>query len=184
MIKFKKAFTLIELLISVSIISIMIVFLYKSYASLNFSNRIYAKKVKDIKAHQIKKKIIFLDFSLKINKDIKILNQDRENDIVFFQSTNSIHKRYNPYVAYIAKKNKLYRLESLKEFNTYPLPNESLFDIDYFGEIDEFRVYNSNLNTTKNAKTDISSSKSYLVHVNFKKEEDIIYKLVSLNEEN
>ena len=128
----KNGFTLIELLISVSILSIMIVFLYKSYASLNHSNKIYKEKSQTIKSHQIKKKVILLDFSLSVSENIKILNQDRDEDVVFFQSSHSIHKRYNPYVAYIVKDDKLYRLESLKEFKSYPLSNAASFDVDYF----------------------------------------------------
>ncbi len=179
----RPAFTLIELLISVSILSIMIVFLYKSYASLNYSNRIYKEKSTEIQTHQIKKKLILLDFSLLISKDVKILNQDRDQDVVFFQSSHSIHKRYNPYIAYIAKDSKLYRLEALKEFKTYPLANENIFDVDYFGEIDNFRVYKSK-QITKTKDTNESSKVSnsnYLVHVNFKKEDNIIYKIKPFN---
>jgi len=177
MMKKRSAFTLIELLISVSILSIMMVFLYKSYSTLNISNKIYSKELNNIQSHQIKKKVLFSDFSLIIDKDIRILNQDRHTDVVFFKSSNSIHKRYNPYIAYIAKNEKLYRLESLKELKEYPLSSDDLFDIDYFGEINDFRVYQSK------AKKDTNSSKiiSYLVHVNFKKEKDILYKIVPLN---
>ncbi|PHS56731.1 MAG: hypothetical protein COB17_08480 [Sulfurimonas sp.] len=177
MIKYRSAYTLIELLISVSILSIMIVFLYKSYSTLNISNKIYANELDKIKSHQIKKKIIFSDFSLIIDKDIKVLNQDKHMDIVYFQSSNSIHKRYNPYISYIAKNNKLYRLESLKKFKEYPLLNDSVYDVDYFGEINDFRVYQSK------EKKDTNSTKidSYLIDVNFKKEEEILYKIVPLN---
>ena len=45
----RKAFTLIELMISVSILSIMMIFLYKSYASVNMSNKFYEKEVELIK---------------------------------------------------------------------------------------------------------------------------------------
>ena len=201
MMQSRKAFTLIELMISVTIISIMIIFLYESYAQLNHSNKIYRQESDKIKNHQTKKKIIFLDFSLKTDKEMKILNQDKHKDIVFFQSTNSIHKRYYPYIAYIAKADKLYRLESLKEFKEYPLTNESIFDVDYLGEINDFRVYKANpkkivkpkeldsIDNDDNATgNDGNSTKaksatigSYLVHVDFKKEDDILYKIAPLN---
>jgi len=197
MMQSRKAFTLIELMISVTIISIMIVFLYESYAQLNHSNKIYKQESDEIKNHQIKKKVIFLDFSLKTDKEMKILNQDKHKDVVFFQSTNSIHKRYYPYIAYIAKADKLYRLESLKEFQEYPLTNESIFDVDYLGKINDFRVYKSKNNKSEevidNNSTDNNSSDSnsttiklgntdsYLIHVDFKKEDDILYKIAPLN---
>jgi len=189
MTKAREAFTLIELLISVTILSIMIIFLYKSYSSLNYSNKTYKQESTKIKDHQMKKKVIFLDFSLKTSKDINISNQDKHKDIVFFQSSNSIHKRYNPHIAYIAKGEKLYRLESLKKLN-YPLSSESIFDVDYFGEINDFRVYKAT-NTNK-ASDDVNSTDAnstvvkivkgdaYLVHVDFKKEEDILYKVSPL----
>jgi len=198
MIQSRKAFTLIELLISVTIISIMIIFLYESYAQLNHSNKIYKQESDEIKKHQIKKKVIFLDFSLKTDKEIKILNQDKHRDVVFFQSTNSIHKRYYPYIAYIAKNDKLYRLESLKEFKEYPLANESIFDVDYLGDINDFRVYKPKINNIVKSKDDNDSldnnstdsnstinkpanTDSYLIHIDFKKEDEVIYKISTLN---
>ena len=168
----RKAFTLIELLISVSILSIMMIFLYKSYASLNSSNKFYKNELNSINNIMKKKKVIFLDFALSFYKSINILNQDSKIDIVFFQSSNSIHKRYNPYVAYIAKEDKLYRLESLKELKEYPLTQESDFVADYLGEINRFRVYKS-----KEKKREI-----YLIDIDFKNEDDILLKIKVLNQ--
>ena len=73
----RKAFTLIELVISISILSIIMIFLYKSYASLNTSNRFYKKEVSQIKSQQLKKRVLFLDFTLAVDKSVKILNQDK-----------------------------------------------------------------------------------------------------------
>ena len=196
----KGAFTLLELLIAVTIISIMMVFLYESYAQLNQTNNIYKDETNIIKSNQLKKKLLFLDFSLILDNEVNIINQDKHYDVVFFQSSNSIHKRYNPYIAYIAKKDKLYRLESLKPFKEYPLSSSSVFDVDYFGEIDEFRVYKakktqsidfstkSDNNSSDNNATDSNSTTaksmtpdSFLVHVGFKKEDDILYKILPFN---
>lgn len=165
--KSRAAFTLIELLISVSILSIIMTFLYKSYASLNHSNSFYKKELLDIKSELLKKEVLYLDFSLAFSESVKILNQDAKEDIVFFQSSNSIHNRYNPYIAYIIKDSKLYRLESLKEFKTYPLSSDAEFSIDYFGEAESFRVY----------KSQIKDKQTYLVHVDFKEDEDLLLKI-------
>jgi len=166
----RKAYTLVELVISITILSIIIIFLYKSYASLNESNRFYKKELSHIKSQQLKKKVIFLDFSLAMDKSIKIINQDKKEDIVFLQSSNSMHNRYNPYIAYIFKEQKLYRLESLKEFKKYPLSVDTEFSVDYFGEAKSFRVYQSDDNSTA----------SYLVHIDFKEDEDVLLKINSL----
>ncbi|QOY52848.1 PulJ/GspJ family protein [Candidatus Sulfurimonas baltica] len=168
----RKGFTLIEMLISVTILSIMMVFLYKSYASLNNSNDFLEKELNTIKSQQLRKKIIFLDFSLAINKKINIINQDPHVDVVFMQSSNSFHRKHNPYIAYIVKESKLYRLESLQEFKEYPLNRDSVFSVDYLGEVDSFRVYKSKDNLKE----------AYLIHVEFKKADEILLKVKVLED--
>ncbi len=166
----RKAFTLIELMISISILSIIMLFLYKTNSSLHKSNIFYKKEVLHIQKEELLKKIIFLDFSVALPKSIMILNQKKNEDIIFLQSKNSIHRRYNPYIAYIFEKDKLYRLESLKKFTTYPLDADSKFDIDYLGDVKSFRVYVSQI-----------IKKDYLIHIDFKKDEDILLKVKVLN---
>lgn len=168
----RSGFTLIELMVSISILSVMMIFLYQSYSSVNSSNKNLKNEIRGITDTQKLKKVIYLDFSLALHKSVKILNQDTKEDVVFFQSSNSMHKRYEPYIAYIVKEDKLYRLESLKEFQEYPLAIDSEFDVDYLGEVDSFRVYKST-----NDKKEL-----YLVHTEFKNFEDILLKVKVLNE--
>ncbi|WP_373003714.1 type II secretion system protein [Sulfurimonas sp.] len=165
----RKAFTLIELVVSIGILSIIMIFLYKSYASLNESNSFYKKEVSKIKSEQLKKKVLFLDFSLALQQNYKIdiKPQDKKEDIVFLQSSNSMHNRYNPFIAYIFKEQKLYRLESRNPFKDYPLSADADFSVEYFGEAKSFRVYKSENNATE----------SYLIHVDFKEEEDVLLKV-------
>lgn len=167
----RKAFTLVEMLIVISLLSIMMLFLYKSYASLNRSNSFFKKEVDTLAHDQLIKKVIFLDFSLALNKSISILNQDKKKDVVLMQSSNSLHKRYNPYIAYIMKNSKLYRLESLKRL-TYPLSVYSEFSVDYIGKVDGFRVY-------KSAK---EGENIFLLHIDFKKEDDVLLKIKVLED--
>jgi len=172
----RKAFTLIEMMISVVILSIIMLFLYQAYASLNRSNVFYGVKSDAIKDEQLKKQIVYMDFSLAQLGTIQILNQDKQFDVVFLQSSHSLHKKYNPYVGYIAKNNKLYRIESLEKFEEYPLNLDDQFVVDYMGEIDSFRVYKTN-KTVENKAQNI-----YLAHINFKKENDIVLKVKVLND--
>ncbi len=162
----RKAFTLIELMVSISILSIIMIYLYKSYSSLNHSNLFYKKEVSSIKIAQLKKRVFYLDFSLALPNSVKIINQDKNEDIVFLQSVNSMHRRYNPYITYIFKDSKLYRLESLKVFKTYPLDSDAEFSAELFGDVDSFRIYKSN-----------KKDEAYLVHVDFKDEDDILLKV-------
>jgi len=167
----RRAFTLIELMISISILAIIMIFLYKSYATMNRSNRFYKQKLQLIKDEEIKKKILYIDFLTSFGNSIKILNQEPNSDVVFLQTKNSMHKRYNPYVAYIFKNHKLYRLESLKKFTTYPLVQNSVFSFEVLGDCEIFRVYKS-----KKTKTN-----SYLIDAKFKNTQEIILKINPLD---
>ncbi len=166
----RKAFTLIELMISIVILSIIMLFLYKSYSSLNHSNIVLKEETKQIKKYELLKKTLYLDFSLA--NEIKIMNQDKKEDVVFMQSKNSIHKRFNPYIAYIFKDKKLYRLESLRPFKEYPLNVDSEFVTDELGSCEIFRVYKSR--KPKQA--------TYLVHILFDKDSEILLKVKQLNQ--
>lgn len=165
----RNAFTLIELMVSITILSIMMVFLYKSYASLNKSNSNFKQEIKILENIKLKKKTIFLDFSLVKPKSMKIVEDSRDIDIVRFQTSNSLHRRFNPYVAYIITQNKLYRIESLKQIN-YPLDLSSEFDVDEFGEVSRFRVFES------------KNKDAYIVDVIFKDLQKILLKIKALNE--
>ncbi|MEA3229011.1 MAG: prepilin-type N-terminal cleavage/methylation domain-containing protein [Campylobacterota bacterium] len=172
----REAFSLIELMVSISILSIMMIFLYESYGSLNRSNAFYKKEVTKIIDKDTLKEIVYLDFSLALHKSIKILNQEKNEDVVFMQSSHSLHKNYNPYIAYIMKESKLYRLESLQKFNNYPLSSDAQFSVDDLGEVTGFRVYKSD-RKIKNIIPEV-----YLVDIDFKETENILLKIKVLNE--
>jgi prepilin-type N-terminal cleavage/methylation domain-containing protein len=165
----RRAFSLIELLVSIVILSLMMLFLYKSYANLNRSNIFYGEEVAKITKVQKIKKIFFLDITQA--QSITILNQERDEDVVFLQTKNSLHHRIEPYVAYIVKEKKLYRLESLREFKEYPLVAESDFVVDELGDVALFRLYASQ-DTQKHL---------YLLHALFEDKEEILLKLKALN---
>lgn len=168
----RKGFTLIEMMISITILSIMMIFLYESYASINRSNRFYKKETTKLVESSELKKIFYLDLSLAHYKSIQILNQEKDEDVVFFQTSHSLHQRINPYVAYIKKDSKLYRLESLKPFKEYPLGVDDDYVVDELGDIDLLRLY-------KNQKND-----TYLLNITYKDSSEIIMKVKPLNQYN
>ena len=167
----RKAFTLIEMMIAISILSIMMLYLYKTYADLNISNNNLHTESSKIEKIQKIKEVISQDFMLSLVKSTKIVNREKNEDFITLQTTHSIHRRYNPYVTYIVKDKKLYRLESLKKIATYEMPSDTKFDIDYLGEVTSFRVYKSTNNEL-----------AYLISLNFKKMKDILLKVKPLNE--
>ena len=165
----KKAFTLIELVISIVILSIMMLFLYKSYSSLNRSNRVLLEETQLIAKKELLKKTLYLDFSLAMGSTI--INQSKTEDVVMLKTVNSVHKRIHPYVAYIFKDKKLYRLEALRPIQEYPLTVDSEFDVDELGSAEIFRVYRS-----KDSKTP-----ALFVHILFEDKDEILLKINQLN---
>ena len=145
------------------------VFLYKSYASLNKSNSNFKKEVEVLESLKQKKKILFLDFSVSKFASVAIQRLDRQNDMVLLKSANSVHKRFNPYLAYIISNKILYRIESLKPI-AYPLDVSSEFDVDEFGEVARFKIFES------------KSKDSYIIDVKFKNSQKILLKIKALNE--
>jgi prepilin-type N-terminal cleavage/methylation domain-containing protein len=176
----RRGFTLIEMMISITILAIMMVFLYQSYASLNISNAVLKNATQGIQEIELKKRVIFLDFSLAVRGDanatLNILNQETNEDVLFMQSAHSLHRRYNPYIGYFVKEKQLYRIESLKPLHEFPLGVESEFVADSLGEVDSFRVYKNQ------PKAEDNASEAYLIHIDFHEGEDILLKTKMLNE--
>lgn len=167
----RKGFTLIEIMISITILSIMILFLYQSYASLNESNSKYKTKIEDIKKMETKKRVLFLDLSLALFASQNIMNNTKDEDTLFLQSSNSIHRRINPYVTYIVKEKKLYRLESLQPL-AISIARDAQFDVDDLGKVKSFRVYKSTTEAT-----------TFLINIEFENSEEVLMKVKGLNEE-
>jgi len=167
----RKAFTLVELMISIAILSLLMIFLYKSYANLNLSNKIYFTEAKKLEKLENIKKTIYLDFSLSVDANITILNQDTKEDVVYFQTTHSLHRRILPYIAYIVKDKKLFRLESLRVFEKYPLASSDSFDVDYLGKVEKFRLFPSK----------DKEEKLYLIDLHFTNKQRIVQKIKLLN---
>jgi len=166
----RAAFTLIEMMIAITILSIMMLFLYKSYANLNISNSNLKQETNRLLKIQKIKKVIYLDFLTALYHSTTIINREKNEDFVVLQTSHSIHQRFNPYVTYIVKYKKLYRLESLKKIAEYELASDSEFDIDYIGEVNSFRFYKS------------KEKEIFLVHIDFKNMDEILLKIKPLNE--
>jgi prepilin-type N-terminal cleavage/methylation domain-containing protein len=167
----KRAFTLIELMISIAILSILMLFLYKSYAELNLSNKIYTTALGKIQKSQKLKKVLYLDFLVAEKKSMLIDNVDKESDFVSFMSRNSLHRRIEPYICYLVKNKKLYRLESRLQITSRDINRDIAFDIDEVGEVSKFKLF----------KTRDNKGEFYLLDLKLKKKAPIIMKLKVLN---
>lgn len=170
----KKAFTLLELLISIVILSIMIIYLYNSYASLNLSNANLKNETKSIENIEQIKRVVYMDFLNAFGKKasaIKIENREKDEDFVSLQTTNSLHRKINPYVSYIVKEKKLYRLESSKPITNYDISIDNNFISDYLGEVKTFQIY----------KSSDKSNNLYLVYIDFTSLKEVLYLVNALN---
>ena len=136
----KKAFTLLEMLIAVSLLSIIIIFLYQTYASLQKSNRFYGEELSSASYEQKLRKTIYLDLALSMPDSVKLINIDKDADVIIMQSSHSVHRRIMPYIAYLVKEGELFRIESSDKLY-YPLSGTEEMIIDELGKVKSFRIF-------------------------------------------
>ena len=137
----KKAFTLIELVVAIIILSILMVFLYQSYADLNRVNKTYTKAVEKLKTEELIKRAFYLDLLEAYKESVFIQHIDKKFDFISFMTRHSIHRRINPYVSYIVKEKVLYRLESLQQIKSLDINRDIAYDIDKIGEVKKLKLF-------------------------------------------
>jgi len=137
----KNAFTLIELMISIMILSIVMLFLYKSYADLNKTNKVYEKEVGKLEHISRIKQTLYLDLLLATQETLTVSHQDAKFDFVSFETEHSLHRLIKPYVAYIVKEKVLYRLESNQAIKSTEISREQPFIVDKIGKVEKFKFY-------------------------------------------
>ena len=137
-----RAFTLLEMLIAITIFSLIVLYLYQSLSTLNSTNRFYGEKLNSMSHDQKLLKTIYLDLSTAVIRTVNIINEDPFTDIVLMQTAHSVHRRIMPYVGYIIKEGELFRIESSQKLS-YPLSIENEMVVDELGQIQHFRLYSS-----------------------------------------
>ena len=142
----KPAFTLIEMMISISILSVIMIFLYGSLNSLQKSNAFYGRELEEMASRHQLIKTLYLDFSLLQPEGYEIIDESKAFHSVLMQTSHSHHQRFMPYVAYIVKEKILYRLESLDPI-TFPLNADADLHVDVLARVEEFLVYKNPTHT-------------------------------------
>lgn len=117
--KSKKAFTLLEVVISITLFMVLIIFVYKTLDQTKHSNKIFEKQTTSIKnSNRIYN--IFLEDIGEIPKTSKILSisYDRDkNARLIFTSNNTYHNPFYTNIVYLISSNdKLVRIESKNKF--------------------------------------------------------------------
>lgn len=111
----RKAFTLIELLIAVTIFSIIMFFLYKIIDQSNALNDRMVQKeslfLRRMRLYDLLEKDLLYSYSM---KKIETSNKDRPFFII--ETKNTLHRMVQPSVLYRLKDGILYRVESCQSF--------------------------------------------------------------------
>jgi len=165
----KKSFTIVEILIAISIFSIVSVFLYKSLDSFKKSEFFLKKEVnKEYKLIKFKK-IIYNDFI--DATEIKI-DKDKDKDILTFKSKNYYYNPFNLYKAYfVTKKGNLFRCEMLKKFDKRKINYEFFQNSNCYmllNDIDRFKILNFKKNNDK------------MLYIKFKNNKKVYFRLYNI----
>ena len=168
----KKAFTLVEVLISITLFMIMVLFLYKTLDQTKHSNNIFAKKEQSVKEINTLYKIFLEDIAEA--STVKIAYDRDSNTILKVVTDNTYHQAYFNNITYLISSNsKLVRIESKDEFKMSDTPydfyenNASYIDI-LLNDIEFFDVQ-------ENSKKD-----EYVFAIKQKNKDRILFKTFKL----
>ncbi len=133
----KNAFSLVEILVSIMLFSIIIIFLYHTLDISIKSNQFYSTKLSDKQKRNNIKKILFLDLINSENLNKNIIQDTNKNTILSIQSNNTYHNPFYTNITYLlTSKDNFIRVESKKKFNTKEL-NEEFFKDAYIDILDK-----------------------------------------------
>jgi len=138
----KKSFTLIEMLISITLFSIIIIFLYDTLDLSKKANKFFYSKL-ELSKEQVKLKKLFFEDIINSDKNTIIIHEDKnKNSILSMKSNNIFHNNFNNYITYfISKENNLLRIEHKKMYKTKNnFRNNKQFIDKVLKKIDLFKV--------------------------------------------
>ncbi len=123
--KQKSAFSLVEVLVSITLFSIILLFLYDALDITTKSNQFYSKKLDEKLDQNNIKKVLFLDLINKKEQKSTISEDKDQNSILSFKTFNTYHNPFYTNVTYLlTKKGNLMRIESRIPFNKKKLTEE------------------------------------------------------------
>jgi len=136
----KKSFTLIELLLSIIILSIMVLGLSSVIKSLNKTEKVMHKIYQKNIDETIIYKVLYNDI---LNSENIVIKQTKNYSTPIFQTSNSLHNIAKPYVMWYISKNRktLMRMETPTDINLSNISNQ-LYYLDKFNENTKiFKIY-------------------------------------------
>jgi len=141
----KRGFTLLEVMISVALFSIIILFLYHTIDINEKSNQLYEEKLSEYKSQDDVKFILYEDIfgNTSVDANTTILNDKNNNTILHLKTDNTFHNPFFNLITYfLGKDGELFRIESKEYFNgekVYEVLKDSYVDIVLSG-VEKFRV--------------------------------------------
>jgi prepilin-type N-terminal cleavage/methylation domain-containing protein len=145
----KKSFTLLELLISITLFSIIVVFLYKTIDQTKHSNNLFSNKEQALKESNHLHNIFLEDIAE--SSSITITSDKNKNSIIKIVTNNTYHNAFFNNITYLINSSKkLVRIESYQAFNelqpmTLDFEANSYMDI-LLEDIELFELKNSGVN--------------------------------------
>ncbi|MDR2635291.1 MAG: prepilin-type N-terminal cleavage/methylation domain-containing protein [Campylobacteraceae bacterium] len=140
----KRAFTLLEVIISIAIFALIAVYMYQSINVVTIGNSFYERKYTDDERTDKVRRLFYNDLFLQTDVYANAaINQNGDFDIFYLHTKNSIHAMTSPYVAYFVNDGALFRVES-KAREIMP-PNYQVAErikVDkLFDNVTLFRIY-------------------------------------------
>ena len=138
----RRGFTLIEVLISIALLSLVLIALYKSLNMLQSSNRQLFEHLQNAEAQKEAVETLFLDIA---GSDGNItIERDEFSRLCLESSSNSLYGDPSSKVCWVVSKEKKSLLRSEGERYTLPLNSDDVVAVDRVMEnIDIFQVYRS-----------------------------------------
>ena len=142
--RLKPAFTLIEVMVSVVLLSLMITYLYNALGVLQNSNSSLLSKEKQLDTRDFLFSLLYKDLFESRSATVTS-TQSKDFDILKIKTANSLHDITTPNVMYVVVKEekKLIRIESTKTF-ALPIPMESMYMLhadEVAKEVEFFKIY-------------------------------------------
>jgi hypothetical protein len=153
------------MIISVTLFSIIIIFLYQTLDITKKSNKIYKEELNKILKAQDIKKLFFEDM---LNaKNIQIYSTENENMILSLETSNTFHNSFYINILYIvSKENNLIRVESLEKYDNKKeqkfINNQNIYvdkikiNVELFNIYQNKKVYTIYIKTKDKKETIVS----------------------------
>jgi len=142
----RRGFTLVEIIVAITIFSIAVLLLYRVTETLRISNASLEHHSSKIEGSNKLLEVMKLDFLYTDDNQTTVL-EGRIYDAISFRSRHSLYGISNPYISYwVSKDKRLWRIESSLDLN-FTIKDEHLMYMKFDelkSDMAKFKVYDGN----------------------------------------